>query len=296
MCGICGIYNYKNYELVDSQRLYAMASSIHHRGPDDEGYYLEGSIGLGMRRLSIIDLTGGHQPMSNETGSIWIIFNGEIYNFQDLRRELESRNHTFRSRSDTETIIHAYEEWGMEALSKLNGMFGLALWDSGKNELILARDPFGIKPLYYSDFHGKLLFGSEIKAILADPTVPRNVDLAALDDFLTFTFVPSPNTLFEGIKKLPPGHALRVTRDGITLERYYYSPVGLEFKPESEWLEALSAEIIAAIHRQIVADVPVGVMLSGGVDFGHCGDPHEPFFRSTDLYIHDRFRRRVFSK
>lgn len=195
MCGICGQFNFRNGDPADEYLVRKMAKQIIHRGPDDEGYYVKGSIGLGVRRLSIIDLDGGHQPMSNETGTIWIVFNGEIYNFKDLRRELEARHHILRTKTDTETVIHAYEEWGLDSIAKLNGMFGFALWDSSKQELILARDVFGIKPLYYSERNGRLLFGSEIKAILADPTVERNVNLAALDDFLTFTFVPSPHTL-----------------------------------------------------------------------------------------------------
>jgi asparagine synthase (glutamine-hydrolysing) len=266
MCGICGFYNYKSSEPADETLVRAMAASIVHRGPDDEGYYIEGAVGLGMRRLSIIDLTGGHQPMCNEDGTVWIVFNGEIYNFQDLRRELEARGHVFRTRSDTETVIHAYEEWGLAALPKLNGMFGFALWDSHHQELILARDPFGIKPVYYSDHGGRLLFGSEIKAILTDPTMPRMVDLAALDDFLTFTFVPSPRTLFKEVEKLPPGTVLRVTRTGLQQQRFHSHNPELQFRSEVEWLEALRAGIEAAIHRQMVADVPVGAMLSGGVD------------------------------
>ena len=208
MCGICGQFNYRNGNPVEKNLIHSMSRQLIHRGPDDQGYYVEGAVGLGMRRLSIIDLTTGHQPMSNEQGTIWIVFNGEIYNFEDLRRELQARGHVFRTKSDTETIIHAYEEWGLDAIRKLNGMFGLALWDSNKHELILARDPFGIKPLYYADLKGRLLFGSEIKSIMVEPTLQRTVDLAALDDFLTFTFVPSPHTLFEGIKKLPPGRCI----------------------------------------------------------------------------------------
>jgi asparagine synthase (glutamine-hydrolysing) len=266
MCGICGLYNFRTGEPANEQLVHKMAVSIIHRGPDDEGYFVNGSIGLGMRRLSIIDLVSGKQPMSNETGSIWIVFNGEIYNFNDLRQDLEKRGHCFRTKSDTETIIHAYEEWGVEAFEKLNGMFGFALWDSSKQELILARDIFGIKPLYYTQVDGKLLFGSEIKAILADPSIERNIDLASLDDFLTFSFVPSPYTLFSGIRKIPPGHFLQVSSSGLILKRFAPEANGLQTKAENEWLEALRAEIESAVHRQMVADVPVGVMLSGGVD------------------------------
>lgn len=266
MCGIAGLYNYRDSEPVNELFLKSMSAQIKHRGPDDDGFYIDGILGLGMRRLSIIDIEGGHQPLSNEDGSIWIVFNGEIYNFPDLRRELQSKGHTFRTRSDTETVVHAYEEWGLAAFSKLNGMFGFALWDSRSRELLLARDPFGIKPLYYTDQNGRLLFGSEIKAILADPTIPREVDAAALDEFLTLTFVSSPNTLFSNIHKLPPGHLLRVTPTGIALQRFYFSPPVLQHRSETQWLEALQAGIESAVQRQMISDVPVGVMLSGGMD------------------------------
>lgn len=266
MCGICGIYNYRIGMAVDEEVLRSMASQIIHRGPDDDGFYVDGNLGLGMRRLSIIDVKGGHQPISNEDGSIWIVFNGEIYNFPDLRRELQSKGHIFRTRSDTETVIHAYEEWGLDAFPKLNGMYGFALWDSRTKELILARDPLGVKPLYYTQCNGRLLFGSEIKAILADRTIPREVDAAALDEFLTLTFVSSPNTLFSGIHKLPPGHFLRVTPHGFSLQRFYFSLPVLQHRSETDWLEALRAGIESAVQRQMISDVPVGVMLSGGMD------------------------------
>jgi asparagine synthase (glutamine-hydrolysing) len=204
--------------------------------------------------------------MSNEAGNIWIVFNGEIYNFQELRDELVTHGHDFRTKSDTEVIIHAYEEWGTEAFPKLNGMYGLAIWDSQKRELLLARDPFGIKPLYYADYQGRLAFGSEIKAVLVDTSFPRIVNLTALDDFLTFTFVPSPQTLFCAIHKLPPGHFLRVTCGGITLARFYQRPIDLQLKSEDQWSEALVSELKAAVRRQMIADVPVGIMLSGGID------------------------------
>ena len=277
MCGICGIYNYFSREAVDEPLLRSMAAQIIHRGPDDDGFYVKGPLGLGMRRLSIIDLEGGHQPISNEDNSIWIVFNGEIYNFLDLRSELESKGHTFRTRSDTEVIIHAYEEWGINALPKLNGMFGFALWDSNRQELLLARDPFGVKPLYYAEMQGRLVFGSEIKAILQDPSIPRKVSENALDKFLTFTFVPSPHTLFEGIYKLPPGYILRARQSGIALERFYFSFPEMHLKSEAEWLEALRGAIQTAIQRQMVADVPVGLMLSGGVDSATVGTIMQQF-------------------
>lgn len=266
MCGIAGCYNFQNDRPIDRQLLQAMTASIKHRGPDDDGFYIEDNLGLGMRRLSIIDVVGGHQPIGNEDGSVWIVFNGEIYNFPDLRRELLAKGHLFRTRSDTETVVHAYEEWGTASFAKLNGMFGFALWDSHTRELFLARDPFGVKPLYYAEHDGRLLFGSEIKALLADADIPREVNPAALDEFLTLTFVPSPNTLFAGIKKLPPGHFLRIAPDGSSLQRFYFSHLVHEKKTEAEWLELLKSGVESAIQRQMISDVPVGVMLSGGMD------------------------------
>jgi asparagine synthase (glutamine-hydrolysing) len=266
MCGICGIFNNRSDAPADESLLRSMASSMVHRGPDDEGFYQDGALGLGVRRLSIIDLAGGHQPLSNEDGSIWLVCNGEIYNYQDLRRELQSRGHIFRTGTDIEPIVHAYEEWGLDAFTRLNGMYGLALWDSRRKELVLARDPYGIKPLYYTDRGDGFLFGSEIKALLTDPEIRRAVDHAALDDFLTFTFVPSPLTCFHGIKKLLPGSLLRVTQERIVLQRFRYRAVKSEARSEDEWLEVLRTEIEAAVRRQMIADVPVGAMLSGGMD------------------------------
>lgn len=285
MCGICGIYSYKSDQEIDQNLQSSMLSAIRHRGPDDEGSFNEQKIFLGMRRLSIIDLDGGHQPMSNEDDSIWIVFNGEIYNYKDLRAILSAKGHVFRTQSDTETVIHAYEEWGIEGFSRLNGMYGLALWDRRRKELVLARDPFGVKPLYYTDQQGSFVFGSEIKAILADPNVSRSVDLAALDQFLTFSFVPSPRTMFEGIKKVPPGYALCVTSEGSRQVRFYQPIITTPKMSGTEWLEALQDGIEKAIVRQMVADVPVGVMLSGGMDSAtvamlarkHSGQPIHSF-------------------
>jgi asparagine synthase (glutamine-hydrolysing) len=266
MCGICGIFSYKSNAPANQELLARMLPSIQHRGPDDDGVYTDRGIAIGMRRLSIIDLEGGHQPMSNEDGSVWIVFNGEIYNFRELRSTLLAKGHVFRTRSDTETVIHAYEEWGIEGFARLNGMFGFALWDRRNQELILARDPFGIKPLYYTEYQGRLIFGSEIKAILADPEIPREVDLTALDQFLAFSFVPSPYTLFKGINKMPPGYAIRVSSGGAKLNRFYKRDIVIKDKSGVEWLVELRNQIEAAVARQMIADVPVGVMLSGGTD------------------------------
>lgn len=267
MCGICGIYHYASGAPVNRGILAAMTGTMVHRGPDDSGFHVDGSAGLGMRRLSIIDLNGGAQPMANEDARLWVICNGEIYNFRELRGELEARGHQFRTRSDTEVVVHGYEEWGFDLLERLNGMFGLAIWDSGDKTLVLARDPFGVKPLYYRNIGGTLLFGSEIRAILAFPAVPRAVDLQALDQYLDVTYIPSPSTAFRDISKLPPGHALFCAPAGATVRRFSdSSPRERLGESESAIVERLRGAIETAVKRQMVADVPIGVMLSGGVD------------------------------
>jgi asparagine synthase (glutamine-hydrolysing) len=250
-----------------------MAGSIRHRGPDDEGFHFDDrpgcGVGLGFRRLSIIDLQTGHQPIANEDESCWIILNGEIYNYKELRRELESAGHAFRTHSDTETIVHGYEEWGADVTKHLNGIFGFALWDSKSRSLLLARDHLGVKPVYYYDDGKRLLFGSEIKAILQDESVPREVDLEALHLFLAFGFVPSPRTLFKGIRKIPPGYRLRADASGVRLERYWRAiPQIASGISESEAIEEYAKRMRRAIERQMVSDVPVGCLLSGGIDSG----------------------------
>jgi len=269
MCGICGIFHYRDGRPVDERLLREMTAAIAHRGPDDDGFFIDDGVGLGMRRLSIIDLEGGAQPISNESDSIVTVFNGEIYNFRGLRRELESFGHVFRTHTDTETIVHGYEQWGFGGLAKLNGMFGLAVWDRGERCLVIARDPYGIKPLYYHDDGSSLRFGSEIKSILCDDAVPREVDRAALDAFLTLTYVPSPGTAFAGIGKVPPGFALVCTAGGCRLRRFHFAtphPLAVEARDEPKLVTRLQDLIEAAVRRQMVADVPVGALLSGGVD------------------------------
>jgi len=269
MCGICGIYNYGSGEPASEPTVRDMATALHHRGPDDEGFHFDGSLGLGMRRLSIIDLEGGGQPIASESGRCVTVFNGEIYNFHELRRELEALGHVFRTRTDTETIVHAYEQWGFAALTRLNGMFGIALWDAEERTLVLARDPYGIKPLYYHDDGSRLRFGSEIKSILCDDAVPREVDRAALDAFLTLTYVPSPATAFVGIGKVPPGFGLVCDAGGCRLRRFHFAPpdlLAVKRRDEPELVRRLQDLIEAAVGRQMVADVPVGALLSGGVD------------------------------
>ncbi|MFQ5708108.1 MAG: asparagine synthase (glutamine-hydrolyzing) [bacterium] len=269
MCGVTGIFNYREQQPVDRPLAARMKDALLHRGPDDEGAYFldQAGVYLGHRRLSIIDLAAGQQPMSNEDGTVWIVFNGEIYNFRDLRSELESLGHCFKTRSDTETIIHAYEQWGFAAMARLNGMFGFAIWDESQRALVLARDPFGVKPLYYWDNGHSLAFGSEIKAILHHPAVERTIDFDSLSAFLTLTFVPSPKTAFAGIYKLPPGHALICTVEGVRLRRFYrITPEIAAHRSEEDLSEELRHKIAVAIKRQMVADVPIGAMLSGGVD------------------------------
>ena len=240
-----------------------------HRGPDDEGQYLEGPVALGMRRLSIIDVDGGHQPMSNEDRTVWVVFNGEIYNFRELRRELEAKGHVFSTHSDTEVIVHGYEEWGDECVARLNGIFGLAVWDSRRRRVLLARDHFGVKPLYYYSERDRLIWASEIKALLVDPSIPRHVDLTALDLFLTFRYVPSPFTMFAGIRKLPPGHLL-IHENGQCRVQRYFSECVLEDHclSEPDWIALLQERLETAVKRQMMSDVPIGALLSGGIDSG----------------------------
>src|SRR4029077_6643576 len=208
MCGITGQFNFIRHEPVESDTIRRMTQTMVHRGPDDEGYFIAGSLGLGFRRLSIIDLAGGHQPMSDPEEKVWVILNGEIYNFKELRAELEQRGHRFRTRSDTEVIIHGYKEWGTEVLNRLNGMFGVAIWDVNKQRLVVARDAMGIKLIYYRISDGQLTFGSEIRPILAADDSSPDVDPTALKLFLQFRYTPSPLTIFQGIRKLAPGTML----------------------------------------------------------------------------------------
>lgn len=271
MCGICGKINF-NGEPVGEALIRNMASDLVHRGPDDEGVYVKNGAGLGHRRLSIIDLSpAGHQPMCNEDGTIWIAFNGEIYNFPDLRNGLIGRGHVFRSHTDTETILHLYEEEGPGCVKRLRGMFAFAIWDERDRSLFLARDRVGKKPLFYFLNDDSLIFASEIKAILRDPAVERRPDLTAIHHYLTYQSVPAPFSAFEGIKKLPPAHYL-VCRDGkIRVERYWklrYLPKFAADTPSAERAleEELLEKIKDAVRIRLVSDVPLGAFLSGGMD------------------------------
>jgi asparagine synthase (glutamine-hydrolysing) len=270
MCGICGQLNFEQQEPVYPESIRRMARSIVHRGPDDEGYYMSGPLGLGFRRLSIIDLAGGHQPMSDKEERVWVIFNGEIYNFKELKAELESHGHRFQTRSDTEVIVHGYKEWGTKVFNRLNGMFGLAIWDARERRLVVARDAMGIKMVYYRLADGQLTFGSEIRAVLAAGASRPQIDPIALNLFLRFRYTPSPLTIFQGIRKLAPGSLLIVENGKCREERWYdYQPTPFTNPKEEEEAEAELLELYeAAVGRHLLSDVPVGILLSGGLDSG----------------------------
>jgi len=244
-----------------------MGQVVEHRGPDDHGHYEGRGVGLGMRRLSIIDVAGGHQPVANEDQTIWIVLNGEIYNFKELRSELERKGHDFRTRTDTEVIVHLYEEEGTSFFKRLRGMFGVALWDAKRDTLILGRDRVGEKPLYFRREAGRLLFASELKSILQADDVPRRLNLAALREYLALGYVPAPLTMLEGIEKLLPGHYLVVERGRIEDHEYWDVPVGrTENCSDEEWAERLREKILETVRAQLVSDVPLGAFLSGGID------------------------------
>lgn len=267
MCGICGIFNFRRAAPVDRRRIDDMCRAMTHRGPDSQGILMDDSLGLGMRRLSIIDLEGGAQPMTGEAPGVHVVCNGEIFNFREMRRELEAKGHRFATRSDTEVIVHGYEEWGRAVLGRLNGMFGLAIWDSVARRLILARDPFGVKPLYYALSGDAISFASEIRSLWCAEGISRTIDLAAVEQYLRYRFVPAPLTAFAGIRKLRAGQALQIDEHGI--EAFDYARRGvadLGGAAEAEVSERLGHLIERAVERQLVADVPLGVMLSGGTD------------------------------
>lgn len=244
-----------------------MNRSMTHRGPDDEGYYIDGSIGLAMRRLSIIDVATGHQPIFNETNDVVVVFNGEIYNFQELRSELTAQGHTFKTKSDTEVIVHGYEVWGADVAAHLNGMFAFAIWDKKKSRLVLARDHMGIKPLYYFVGKQRLVFGSEIKCLLEDPAVPRELDPAAIDDYLSMRFIPTPRSAYREIRKLEPGSLLVWEKGLVKLSRYWnFSPQTGKDLGLDHYLERLDGLLEDAVKRQMISEVPLGTFLSGGID------------------------------
>jgi asparagine synthase (glutamine-hydrolysing) len=267
MCGIYGILALSGPQQHDPSVLGRMGGAIVHRGPDDEGSFSDGQLLLGMRRLSIIDVAGGHQPITNEDGSVVVVCNGEIYNYRELRARLERAGHTFATHSDTEVIAHLYEEHGDKFLGELEGMFGLAVWDRTRRRLIVARDGLGIKPLYYRQTQRELSFASEAKALLRMPGVTAALDRAALAQYLAFGYVSEPNSMFSGIRKLPPGSALIVADGRCTIHRFWKLAPEVDRSIDArQWAERLRGEMERAVRDQMVADVPIGAFLSGGLD------------------------------
>ncbi|MFX0204025.1 MAG: asparagine synthase (glutamine-hydrolyzing), partial [Candidatus Hodarchaeota archaeon] len=267
MCGITGKYDFRWNRTVDEELIRRMCSQICHRGPDDEGIYVKGSIGLGMRRLSIIDLEGGHQPIFNEDKTIVLVYNGETYNFLELRELLEKRGHRFSTNTDAEALVHAYEEYGLEFIKMIRGMFAFALWDEPKKRLILARDRMGQKPLYYKEKDGTLWFCSEVKSMLVDPLVERLVDLKSLDYYLTFNYIPAPRTIFKWIKKLPPATMLICENEKMRVEKYWTLDNSVtDTTDENECADRLYQLLSESVKMRLISDVPLGAFLSGGID------------------------------
>ncbi|MGH7233739.1 MAG: asparagine synthase (glutamine-hydrolyzing), partial [Nitrospiraceae bacterium] len=266
MCGIAGIFNYRGFAGVDSRQLQLMADTMVHRGPDDEGLYVSGPIGLAHRRLSIIDLKGGHQPMFNEDGSVAIVFNGEIYNHESLRAALEPKGHVYRTNSDTESIVHAYEELSPSFETHLTGMFAFAIWDARRKRLVLSRDRVGIKPLYYMVHGDRIIFASEIKAIVAIEGVDCRVDPDALDAYLSLRYVPGPKTMFKDVFKLQPGHTLVVEDGRVTIHQYWDLQYSEEPREERQVLDELRSLLFEVCRSHLMSEVPYGVFLSGGID------------------------------
>ncbi len=270
MCGITGIFDTREARSVDQPLLERMNQAQFHRGPDDGGLHLEPGVGLAHRRLSIIDLSNGHQPLFNEDGSVVVVFNGEIYNFPDLTKELLAAGHQFRTHCDTEVIVHAWEEWGEACVERFRGMFAFALWDRNRRTLFLARDRLGIKPLHYALLNdGRLLFGSELKALLVDDRLPRNIDPRSVEDYFALGYVPEPRTIFTGVFKLPPGHTLTIRKGDTRLQPRQYWDVDFSsngITDEREAREQLIMRLEEAVRIRLIAEVPLGAFLSGGVD------------------------------
>src|ERR1700674_4461615 len=269
MCGICGVFNFDRQSRVEQSVLEAMNRQIVHRVPDDSGFYVSENVGLAMRRLSIVDLQTGQQPVSNEDGTVWLVYNGEIYNHAELRAHLEARGHRYHSRSDTETIVHLYEEYGRDCVRHLRGMFAFALWDARKRRFFAARDRLGIKPFYYRHTPETFLFGSEIKALLAYPGVRAELNRAALPEYLAFGYMAGVETLFTGIHKLAPGHTLELDESGeLRIEQYWDLTVQHEDEVRSRdyYVKTYRDMLEQAVASHLMSDVPLGVFLSGGVD------------------------------
>lgn len=270
MCGICGILNHDPDSPVDREVLSRVARTMIHRGPDDEGFLLDCNIGMGHRRLSIIDLTTGRQPIHNEDETVWIVFNGEIYNAPELRARLEKEGHLFYTRTDTEVIVHAFEQYGTDCLDELNGIFSFGIWDSRRKVMFLARDRAGVKPLYYAEPPGAFVFGSELRAVLAHPAIERHLDMTSLNQYLAYEYVPTPRTIFAGVKKLPPGHCLTLENGRLKLECYWDISLQNSEPPEAgkqtDYAAGFRRTLDDAVRLELLSDVPVGVLLSGGLD------------------------------
>jgi len=268
MCGIAGIFRYRSAAPVAAEVILAMADTMAHRGPDDRGVYCRGPVGLGHRRLSIIDLAGGHQPLANEDGSRWIVYNGEVYNHRDLRRDLERAGHSYRTCSDSETILHAYEEWGPQCVERLRGMFAFAIWEEPRRRLFIARDRFGVKPLYYADGGESLIFGSEIKALLASGEVEPRLRRDKIVEQLALGYLAGDETLLAGVRKLPAGYTLTVDADRCELRRYWDlpTPAPAGNRSDDELCEDFRELLEQAVTLRLMSDVPLGAFLSGGVD------------------------------
>ncbi len=267
MCGIFGVLGLSGAPLPSGNLMKLMGDAIVHRGPDDAGAFTEGCVQFGMRRLSIIDVSGGHQPIANEDGTVVVVCNGEIYNFRELRRDLEQAGHRFATHSDSEVVVHLYEQHGDAFLGMLDGMFGLALWDRTRRRLIVARDGLGIKPIYFGSRNGNLFFASEAKSLLKMPGFKTELDPGALQEYLAVGYVAGPRSMFRGIDKLPPGSAIIAERGKFEVRRFWRLPEQVdESRSESDWIEAVRAGIERAVRAQMVSDVPLGAFLSGGID------------------------------
>jgi asparagine synthase (glutamine-hydrolysing) len=267
MCGICGIADFQRRDVIRQEMVCRMNDTLRHRGPDDAGVYVDSGIGMGHRRLSIIDVAGGHQPISNEDSTVWVLLNGEIYNYPELRHKLLDKGHKFKTSSDTEAIVHLYEDCGENCFSQLRGMFSIALWDSRQRKLLLARDRVGKKPLFYFSDGTRVLFASELKALLAADSLPRTVDPLALSDYFSLGYIPAPKTIYREVRKVLPGHYLAACATGTRETQYWdISFAKIEDKPEGDWCELLRHELCEATRVRLMSEVPLGAFLSGGVD------------------------------
>jgi asparagine synthase (glutamine-hydrolysing) len=272
MCGIAGFVESSAvaapFSIETSRALvHSMCDVIRHRGPDDEGVWVDPGVALGMRRLSIIDLSTGHQPIHNEDRTVWIVFNGEIYNYKELRRDLEASGHRFYTSTDTEVIVHAYEHWAAAAIARLRGMFGLAIWDTRSRTLLVARDRIGIKPMHYAVVNGRFYFGSELKSLLQAPDLPRDLDMDAVDHYLSFLYTPRDGSIFKSVRKLPPGHLLTWKQGRTTVEPFWQLPATETYRgSEADAVVQLRTVLTDAVRSHLVSDVPLGAFLSGGID------------------------------